>query len=180
MNYCSHCGASVELVVPDGDNRERYICRQCGVIHYQNPKIVAGVLPWLGDQILLCKRAIEPCRGRWTLPAGFMELGETTREAALRETWEEAKARVKDPELYLIFNIPHIDQVYMIFRGELVSTDFAPGEESLETRLFSEAEIPWRELAFSSIKASLTQYFNDRRNNHFPVHMEDLKLSMSN
>lgn len=179
MNFCSHCGHAVALRIPEGDGRPRYICDNCHTVHYQNPKIVCGCLPVWGEQVLLCRRAIEPRRGFWTLPAGFMENGETTPEAAARETWEEAMAHVNMGELYAVFNIRHINQVYLMFRAELSNGEFGVGEESLETRLFSEAEIPWDELAFPTIARSLRYYFEDRRNGSFPFRMRDIELSFN-
>ncbi len=163
MNYCSNCGASVVLRIPDGDNRERYVCEHCDTIHYQNPKIVAGCIPEWEGRILLCKRAIEPRYGLWTLPAGFMENGETTEQAAMRETEEEAGARVEITGLYGLFSIPHISQVYMLYRGTLVDGAFEAGVESLECRLFDEGDIPWEQLAFPVVKETLKRYFSDRR-----------------
>jgi len=162
MNYCSDCGAPVTLQVPEGDNRERHVCSRCGTIHYQNPKMVVGCIPEWEDKILLCRRAIQPRLGFWTLPAGFMERGETTRDGAARETLEEANARVQVGRLYGLFNLPHIDQVYMLFRARLLDLDFSPGEESLEVRLFAEREIPWDELAFHPIRETLKLFFRDR------------------
>ena len=174
MKFCSECGQSVTARVPDGDTRSRFVCDHCETIHYQNPRIVAGCLAVHERQVLLCKRAIEPRMGYWTLPAGFMENGETTEEAALRETWEEARARLQSQQLYMLFNLPHINQVYMFFRGELADLDFSAGEESLEVRLFHEADIPWDELAFPTIGKTLKQYFIDRQQEHYPVHMRDI------
>lgn len=174
MKYCSQCGETVAELIPPGDNRLRFVCGQCDTIHYQNPRIVAGCLAVHAEKVLLCKRAIEPRRGYWTLPAGFMENGETTEQAALRETWEEAKARVQSQTLYMLFNLPHINQVYMFFRAELSDLDFAAGEESLEVRLFHEHEIPWDELAFPTIGKTLKQYFIDRKVSEFPVRMSDI------
>ncbi|UJJ30677.1 NUDIX hydrolase [Halopseudomonas maritima] len=174
MKFCSECGQSVTARVPDGDTRSRFICDHCQTIHYQNPRIVAGCLAVHEQQVLLCRRAIEPRMGYWTLPAGFMENGETTEEAALRETWEEARARLQSQQLYMLFNLPHINQVYMFFRGELADLDFSAGEESLEVRLFHETDIPWDELAFPTIGKTLKQYFIDRRQQHYPVHMRDI------
>jgi len=176
MKYCSQCGAELQLLVPAGDNRLRHVCAQCQTIHYQNPKIVAGCIPELDGQILLCRRAIEPRAGLWTLPAGFMENGETTLEAAIRETLEEANARVRVDALYALFNLPHIDQVYFMFRCRLLDKDFSPGEESLEVRLFDEEEIPWADLAFATIRHTLEFYFCDRARNEFPLRMGDIVL----
>jgi ADP-ribose pyrophosphatase YjhB (NUDIX family) len=150
------------LRVPEGDNRERFVCSRCQVIHYQNPKIVAGCIPEWEDKILLCKRAIEPRYGLWTLPAGFMENGESTEQAAMRETWEEARARVSILGLYGLFSIPHISQVYMLFRGHLEDGKFAPGPESQECRLYSIEQIPWDELAFPVIRETLLRYRDDK------------------
>jgi len=140
MKFCSFCGSGVELRVPEGDNLPRYICGQCETIHYQNPKIVTGCIAEWEDKILLCKRAIEPRAGNWTLPAGYMENRETTLQAAMRETQEEANADVEIKELYALFNIPHISQVYLIFRAALLNLDFKPGAESLDVKLFKEQE----------------------------------------
>ena len=170
MKFCSTCGATVTLRIPDGDNRERFVCDHCLTIHYQNPKIVAGCIPEWDGRILLCKRAIEPRYGLWTVPAGFMENGESTEQAAIRETLEEAGAQVNITSLYSIFSIPHISQVYMLFRGELRHGDYHPGQESLECRLFSEREIPWEKLAFPVVRETLQRYYLDKsRNNGFPL-----------
>jgi ADP-ribose pyrophosphatase YjhB (NUDIX family) len=169
MRYCSQCGASVTYPVPEGDNMLRHVCAECDTIHYQNPKIVVGCIPEWEDQLLLCKRAIEPRYGLWTLPAGFMENGETVQEGAARETLEEAEARVEVGALYALFNLPHINQVYMLFRARLLAPEFGPGTESLETRLMSESEIPWDEIAFPVIHESLQLYFRDRDAGHFPL-----------
>jgi ADP-ribose pyrophosphatase YjhB (NUDIX family) len=171
MNYCSHCGARVELRVPEGDTVPRHVCTSCGTIHYENPKMVVGCIPEWEDRILLCRRAIEPRRGLWTLPAGFMENAETTAEGAQRETLEEANARVEIHGLYALFNIPHINQVYMLFRARLLDLDFSAGAESLETRLFTEDEIPWDEIAFITVRRTLHHYFDDRRRGEFQFHM---------
>ncbi len=174
MKFCSQCGNTVTRMIPAGDNRMRHVCGHCATVHYENPRIVAGCLPVWGDQVLLCRRAIEPRRGYWTLPAGFMENGETTEQAAARETLEEACARVRNLNLYTLFDLPHISQVYMMFRAELVDLDFAVGEESLEVRLFEESQIPWSELAFPTIGRTLECFFADRRQNLFPVRNEPL------
>ena len=170
MNYCTQCGAKVELRVPEGDSHMRHVCPRCGEIHYLNPKLVIGcIAEWEGD-ILLCRRAIEQRYGLWTLPAGFMENGESTSAAALRETFEEACARVEIDELFALVNIPHINQVHLFYRGQLLDTDFGAGEESLETRLLSEEEIPWDDLAFRSVALCLKSYFIDRRAGSFGFH----------
>ena len=174
MNYCAECGSPVEFRVPDGDNLPRHVCPRCEVIHYLNPKLVIGCLAeWKGN-ILLCRRAIEPRYGFWTLPAGFMENGESTTQAALRETHEEACARVKIDDLFALINVPKISQVHLFYRGQLLDTDFAAGTESLETKLFAEADIPWNELAFPSVEHCLNAYFTDRRAGRFGFHEETL------
>lgn len=170
MKFCSTCGASVSLRIPQGDNRERFVCTSCQTIHYQNPKIVAGCIPEWEGKILLCRRAIEPRYGLWTLPAGFMENGETTEQAAMRETWEEAGARINIANLYSIFSIPHISQVYMLFRGELVEGIYKAGQESLECGLFDAHGIPWEQLAFPVVRETLQRYFSDKdKKNGFPL-----------
>ena len=174
MIYCSNCGSRVVEKTPAGDDRLRFVCDACNTIHYQNPKIVAGCIPVTGNSLLLCKRAIEPRYGLWTLPAGFMENGESTEQAAVRETREEACASVEELELYGVFSIPHINQVYMMFRAALAADDFEPGRESLEVRLFQEQEIPWEKLAFPVVRTTLEHYFTDLRRNRFPVHVENI------
>jgi ADP-ribose pyrophosphatase YjhB (NUDIX family) len=175
IDFCPSCGNRTKLHIPAGDNRERAVCDQCDTIHYQNPKIVAGALPVWEDKVLLCKRAIEPRYGSWTLPAGFMENGETVEQGAERETWEEAQAKLENLSLYTMLSIPRISQVYILFRAELTGeTSFAPGEESLETRLFSEQQIPWDEIAFPMIERSLRYYFKDRKHGTFGVYIEDI------
>jgi len=175
MNFCSHCGAQVEHKIPEGDNRLRYVCTSCDLIHYQNPRIIAGCIAEYDNKILLCKRAIEPRYGLWTLPAGFMENGETTNEAAQRETFEEANARINNSRLYCAISIPHISQVYMMYRGELIDGFAEPGIESLETRLFSEAEIPWDTLAFPIIRETLNVYFADQKRGHFDIYSGEMQ-----
>ena len=176
MKFCSACGASVVYQVPEDDSRERAVCTDCGTIHYQNPKIITGTLPVWGDQVLLCKRAIEPRRGYWTLPAGFMENGETAEAGGARETMEEANASVENPNLYTVFSLPHISQVYMFFKADLVGPSYSSGPESLEVELFSENDIPWDELAFPVITKTLKHYFADRTGDIFPVHYENLSF----
>ena len=175
INYCPSCGAAVELRCPDDDNRPRHICTACGTIHYQNPNMVIGSIPEWEDKILLCRRAIEPRHGLWTLPGGFMENGESTTDAAIRETLEEANARIDIGELYSMYSLPYINQVHLLFRARLLDLDFGPGPESLEVRLFAEDEIPWDEIAFRPIKFSLEHYFADRRRNHFSFHIGALE-----
>ena len=166
MKFCSECGHAVALAIPEGDNRPRHVCSQCGTIHYQNPKNVIGTIPvWEHEgqlQILLCRRAIEPRYGYWTLPAGFMENGETTGEAAARETEEEAGANIELGPLFALLNVAHVHQVHMFYLARLVDLDFHPGEESLEVQLFTESDIPWDELAFPTIRKTLELFFADR------------------
>ncbi len=162
MQYCSVCGAQVSKRVPHGDTLPRYICNECGMVHYQNPKVVAGCIVTWQDKILLCRRAIEPRYGLWTIPAGFMELGETVNAAAARETLEEACAVVEIDNLFAVYNIPHVSQVYVIFKAHLDAPEFAPGDESLETELFLADEIPWDELAFQVVRAALERFIETR------------------
>jgi len=171
MNFCSACGAHVEQRIPAGDTVLRHVCTSCGTIHYENPKMVVGCIPEWESRILLCRRAIEPRHGLWTVPAGFMENGETTADGAMRETLEEANARVEILGLYALFNIPHINQVYMLFRARLLDLDFSAGAESLETKLYEENEIPWDEIAFITVRRTLRHYFDDRRAGEFKFHM---------
>ena len=171
MKFCSACGARVEQRVPPGDNLPRHVCTDCGVIHYENPKMVVGCIPEWQNSILLCRRAIEPRHGLWTVPAGFMENAETTAEGAMRETLEEANAKVEILGLYALFNIPHINQVYMLFRARLLDLDFSAGAETLETRLFAEDEIPWDQFAFVTVRRTLKHYFDDRRSGEFRFHI---------
>lgn len=171
MKYCSNCSASVDLLIPEGDNLPRYVCTACNTIHYQNPKMVVGCIPEWEDKILICRRAIEPRRGWWTLPAGFMENNETLIQAAARETLEEANARVEIGNLYTVYSLPHISQVYFLFRAQLLDLDFKPGIESLEVKLVSEEEMPWDELAFRVIHDPLKQYFEERKQGELGFHM---------
>lgn len=177
MKFCSQCGARLVIKIPAGEDRERFVCEACGTIHYLNPKVIAGCLPLWQGKILLCRRAIEPRYGLWTLPAGFMELGETLEEAAIRETWEEAGAKVRQLALYTVFSLPHVDQIHLFFRAELVSTSFSPGPESLEVNLFAETEIPWRELAFSTVRRTLEHFLQDQKEQRFEVKVEKLSAS---
>ncbi|MBO67965.1 MAG: NUDIX hydrolase [Acidiferrobacteraceae bacterium] len=174
MKYCGNCGSTVNLLIPDGDNLPRHVCTECGMIHYQNPKIVAGCIPEWQSQILLCRRAIEPRLGLWTIPAGFMENGETLQQAAQRETYEEACADVDIKGLYSIFNLPHVNQIYIIFRGQLKEKEFAPGLESLETALFEQDQIPWAEMAFPAVIKTLERYFEDRKTNQYPTFIDTI------
>jgi ADP-ribose pyrophosphatase YjhB (NUDIX family) len=166
MKFCSECAHPVTVAIPEGDNRPRYVCTHCGTIHYQNPKMVIGSIPvWEQDgelKVLLCKRAIEPRYGYWTLPAGFMENGETTSAAAARETEEEAGANIELGNLFTLLNVVHVHQVHLFYLARLVDLDYAPGIESLDVQLFSEAEIPWADLAFPTIRTTLELFFADR------------------
>jgi len=175
VKHCSSCAGLLTQEIPAGDNRLRYCCKHCGAIHYQNPKLVLGTIPVWGDQVLLCRRAIEPRYGYWTLPAGFMENGETTEEGAARETAEEAGARIELGPLYSVLDIPHVDQVHMFFRARLLDVQFDPGPESLEAQLFSEADIPWESLAFRTVEQTLRWYFEDRRGGSFGVRTQAIR-----
>ncbi|MBR9870700.1 MAG: NUDIX hydrolase [Gammaproteobacteria bacterium] len=175
MKYCSTCGQQVEQKIPAGDNRYRYVCVGCETIHYQNPRIIAGTVPVWDGKILLCRRAIEPRYGYWTLPAGFMENAETTIEAAARETLEEALANVTIDGLYSIIDVPHINQVHMFYRATLVDGSFGAGEESLETRLFAANEIPWDEISFPTVKRTLEFFLSEMPSGKFGLHVTDIR-----
>ena len=170
MKFCSECGASVELRIPDGDSLPRHVCTTCHTIHYQNPRMIVGCVPEWEDKILLCRRAIEPRHGLWTVPAGFMENGETTSQGAMRETLEEANARVEIESLYALYNIPHVNQVYLLFRARLLDLHFKSGAETLEVRLFAESEIPWDQIAFATVRNTLKRYYEDRDRGEFKFH----------
>ena len=168
--FCSVCSQPIRRRVPSGDTRERDCCDHCGAIHYVNPRPVVGAIPVWEERVLLCRRAIEPRYGKWTLPAGFMEVGETTAEGAMRETLEEAGARIDIGPLFSMLDVPHVEQVHIFFCARLLDLDFAAGDESLEVRLFSEAEIPWPELAFRTVSSTLRLFFEDRRRGTFRTH----------
>ena len=175
IKHCRACGTSVELRVPDdGDTRERAVCPACGTIHYVNPLLVVGTVPYLGDQVLLCKRAIEPRYGKWTLPAGFMELGETMAQGAARETAEEAGAEVEMGAFFSAMSIPRVGQVHVFYLARLLHDRFDPGHESLEARLFTEHDLPWDELAFTTVRETLKCFFADRRLGQFGLHDVDI------
>ncbi|MGD2270640.1 MAG: NUDIX hydrolase [Desulfobacterales bacterium] len=176
MNYCSQCGAAVESCIPPGDDRPRFFCPACGTIHYQNPKLVVGCIPEWGRKILLCRRSIEPREGKWTLPAGYLENGETVSDGAIREVLEEACAPIEIVQPYALYNIPSINQVYLMFRARLLDQSYRPGSESLEVRLFLEDEIPWDQMAFRVIEKTLQKYFIDRRQGSFPFYIDDVRL----
>ena len=186
MKFCSECASPVSLQIPAGDNRPRYVCTSCAAIHYQNPKMVLGTVPvWEHDgelKVLLCKRAIEPRYGYWTLPAGFMENNETTAEAAMRETQEEAGANIKLGNLFTLLNVARVHQVHMFYLAELLDLDFNPGEESLDVQLFSEKDIPWDDLAFPTIRTTLELFFADRVNiregGSYGFHTQDITTNM--
>jgi ADP-ribose pyrophosphatase YjhB (NUDIX family) len=171
MNYCSRCGERLSLEIPTGDDRFRSVCRSCSTIHYENPKIVLGAIPVFDDQILLCKRGIEPHYGLWTIPSGFMENGESVEEGAIRETIEEANAEIQILRLQTVYSIPQINQVHVIFLANLLNSNFFPGTESLETRLFALAEIPWNHLAFEAIRFALRSYLYDKDISDGRVHI---------
>ncbi len=175
MNFCSNCGQLLTYLKPPGDDHYRYCCESCGVIHYQNPVMVVGCIPELEGRILLCRRSIEPCYGKWTLPAGYLENGESVAAGAKRETFEEARARVEILSPYALYNICHVNQIYLMFRARLKDNNFRAGSESLEVNLFTEDDIPWQKIAFRVIKETLIQYFKDRRNGRFPFYMSDIQ-----
>jgi ADP-ribose pyrophosphatase YjhB (NUDIX family) len=175
IKHCRNCGATVVYRVPDdGDTRPRAVCPSCDTIHYENPLNVVGTVPYWDERVLLCKRNIEPRWGKWTLPAGFMELGETTAQGAARETAEEAGARFEMEGLQSVLSVPRVGQVHIYYRARLLSDRFEPGHETLEARLFAEHEIPWDEIAFKTVHETLLCYFADRRKGSFSVHDIDI------
>ena len=170
MKFCSACGsADIALITPAGDHRERYVCPACATVHYENPKIVCGVIPVFADKVMLCRRGIEPRFGKWTLPAGFMENGETVEEGAERELYEEAVATVSLGPLLTVLSVPYISQVHMMYLGTMSEAKYATTPESTEIALFSEQDIPWKELAFRTVKTALEHYFECRRNGEFTL-----------
>lgn len=175
MKYCSDCGKPVELIIPSDDDRPRHVCHSCGIVHYQNPKLVVGCIPEWENKILLCRRDIEPKKGKWTLPAGYLENGETVENGAIRETLEETGATVTALSPYLLFDIAHINQLYLMFHSRLIKPDFHVTPESSELALFDEKEIPWDEIAFKVIEKTLKQYFKDRRTGSFPFRIQQIK-----
>lgn len=175
MKYCSACGEKVNLAIPEGDNRYRFVCDSCQTIHYENPKVVTGCIAEWEDKILFCKRAIEPKLGLWTLPAGFMENAETNLEGAARETLEEANADVENMRLFCVFSIPHINQVYTMYIGLLVDGTASPGVESLDVALLTEDEVPWDEIAFHVVTETLKLYYSDKKQGHFVTHYGDIR-----
>ena len=175
IKHCKNCGTAVRQRLPDdGDTRLRAVCPACHTVHYENPLNVVGTVPVWQDQVLLCKRNIEPRKGFWTLPAGFMELNETTAEGALRETHEEAGADIELGDLFTLMNVVRVGQVHFYYRARLRSTVFNPGHETQEARLFLESEIPWDELAFRTVRETLERYFADRRRGTFRFHAFDI------
>jgi len=171
INHCKNCGAAVQYRLPDdGDTKERAVCPACGTVHYENPLNVVGTVPFWGEQVLLCKRNIEPRRNKWTLPAGFMELNETVAQGAARETHEEAGAQFELLGLFSVASVVRAGQVHLFYRARLLSDQFDPGHETVEARLFSEADIPWDEIAFTTVRETLVHYFADCQRGHFGVH----------
>jgi len=175
IRFCNSCGAAVTHRIPEGDSLQRAVCDACGIVHYENPKIVVGCLPVHGDRILICKRAIEPRYGLWTLPAGFMENNETAGEGAAREALEEANAKVEIQDLYAVYSIPNISQVYMMFRAKLLDANVSPGIESLEVKLVTLDEIPWDQLAFAMVKKTLEFYIEDLKTGVFKQRVGDIR-----
>jgi ADP-ribose pyrophosphatase YjhB (NUDIX family) len=174
IRFCRACGSAVAYVVPAGDNRERAVCPACGTVHYENPLNVVGTVPVWGEHVLLCKRAIEPRYGLWTLPAGFLELGETTAEGAIRETIEEAGAQIELGPLFSLLNVVRVGQVHLFYRATMTSPELDPGSETLEARLFREDEVPWDQIAFRTVRETLQFFFADRRRDQFGFHCADI------
>src|SRR6185436_13564081 len=175
MKFCPSCAAPLAKRVPPGDSLPRYLCDACGSIHYENPRLVVGCLPEWEGRILLCRRAIEPRYGYWTLPAGFMENGETTAQGAARETLEEAGARVELTAPFSMISVPYVNQVHMFYRARLLDLEFKPGDESLEVSLFEEAKVPWKDIAFRTVGLTLKHWFADRARGSYGFHAEDIK-----
>lgn len=176
QRYCSQCGNLLTCATPPGDNRVRDLCRHCGAVHYQNPRMVVGCVPVWRGKVLLCRRAIEPRYGAWTLPAGFMELEETTEEGALRETLEEAGAQVEAGPLFTVIDVPGVNQVHIYYLANVLSEKLDPGPESLEAAFFDEADIPWDQLSFLSVSSTLRHFFEDRKQPEFGVHRYTLPV----
>ena len=175
IKHCRRCGTAVGYRVPDDDNRERAVCTGCGEIHYENPLNVVGTLPVWGEQVLLCRRAIEPRRGLWTLPAGFMELGETVADGALRETVEEAGARIELQQLITLLSVVRVGQVHLFYLARMLDTSLDPGPETIEAELFHEHQIPWDEIAFRTTRETLKHYFDcRRRGGNITLHCADI------
>lgn len=179
QKFCSQCGTVLSQRIPPDDNRLRDVCDNCGAVHYQNPRNVVGVLPVWQGKILLCRRAIEPRYDKWTLPAGFMELGETTAQGAMRETQEEAGAQIELGPLYTVIDVPHAEQVHFFYLAKVLSDELYPGPESLEAAFFDLDDIPWSELAFRTIITTLEHYRDDVKTGSFPLHHYDIPLPLS-
>lgn len=173
VKFCTHCGGPLQYTIPPGDDRQRYHCQTCNTIHYLNPKVVVGCIGCIDDRILLCKRAIQPQHGKWTLPAGYLENGETAMDGALRETMEEARAPLRNVQPYGLINVLPVNQIYLIFLGALEGP-MAPGLESLEVGLFGKDQIPWDQLAFASITLSIRQFYHDHPTGRFPFFTADI------
>ena len=175
IKHCKNCGTAVIYRLPDdGDTKQRAVCPSCVTVHYENPLNVVGTVPHFGDRVLLCKRNIEPRHGKWTLPAGFMELHETLAQGAARETIEEAGAQFEMEGLFSIVNVSPVGQVHFFYKARLTSDQFDPGFETIEARLFEEAESPWDEIAFKTVKETLRRYFSDRQAGHYSLHSFDI------
>ena len=171
IQHCKSCGASTRYRIPDdGDTKERAICSACHLVHYENPLNVVGTIPVWGAQVLLCKRNIEPRKGFWTLPAGFMELHESLAQGAERETDEEAGADIEMKALFTVIDVPKVGQVHFFFRAKLLSDQFNPGHETMEAKLFEEADIPWDDLAFRTVRETLKAFYADRATGEFGFH----------
>jgi ADP-ribose pyrophosphatase YjhB (NUDIX family) len=174
IKFCTACGSLTEEKIPIDDDHTRSVCKNCGLVHYSNPKVVVGCIPEWNGKILLCKRNIEPRKGKWTLPAGYLENGESVQEGAVRETREEALAQVRHLEPYRLFNIVFVNQIYIMFRAQMASPAFGPTAESCDVRLFDEHEVPWDEIAFKVIGQTLDHFFSDRKKRDFPFQICDL------
>jgi ADP-ribose pyrophosphatase YjhB (NUDIX family) len=176
--FCSNCGHAITRRIPPGDSRLRDCCDRCGAIHYVNPRPVVGTIPVWDDQVLLCLRAIEPRLGYWTLPAGFMEVGESTAQGARRETEEEACARIELGPLFTMIDVPGVEQLHIFFRARLLDLDFAAGAETQQVRLFSEADIPWAQIAFRTVSTTLRLFFEDRARGRFGTHTSEITATL--
>ena len=175
IQHCRVCGAATAYRVPVDDNRERAVCTACGEIHYENPINVVGTVPVWERQVLLCRRNIEPRKGLWTLPAGFLEIGETTEEGARRETDEEAGARIEMQGLFTLLNVVAVAQLHLFYRARLLDTRFDPGPETIEAQLFDEHEVPWDQIAFRTVRETLRHFFADRERGRFELHVGDIR-----
>jgi ADP-ribose pyrophosphatase YjhB (NUDIX family) len=174
VKYCCQCGARGSYRIPQGDDRPRFVCSACQAVHYDNPKLVVGCIPVWKERLLLCRRAIEPRYGKWTIPAGFLEIGETVQDGAKRETLEEAGAKVEHLKPYALYNLSFIGQIYLIFLSRLQDGNFSAGHESIDVGLFDEHEIPWDDMAFPVIGKILRRYFEDVASGHFTFHIGDI------